>query len=107
MEKALEFPVLLRLIDERSIAFRAAVMSAPGLELQVPTCPEWTLLDLVAHLGEVHRFCAATVTPAPAATPPAKTAPEGAETPPREREALLAWSAASTQQLLGALREVG
>ena len=49
MEKTPEFAVLLRLIDERSTAFRAAVMSAPGLEPQVPTCPEWTLLDLVLH----------------------------------------------------------
>lgn len=60
-------PVLLRLIDERSIAFRAAVMSAPGLELQVPTCPEWTLLDLAQHLGAVHRKWAATVNAGPAA----------------------------------------
>ncbi|GAA4582661.1 hypothetical protein GCM10023194_18070 [Planotetraspora phitsanulokensis] len=50
MAKTLELPVLLRLIDERSVAFRAAVASAPSLEVQVPTCPEWTLLDLVQHL---------------------------------------------------------
>ena len=47
MAKTLEFPVLLRLIDERSVAFRAAVASAPSIDVQVPTCPEWTLLDLV------------------------------------------------------------
>ena len=107
MEKTLEFPVLLRLIDERSIAFRAAVMTAPGLELQVPTCPEWTLLDLVRHLGEVHRFWAAAVNAGPADAPPAESASEGAEAAPRERDALLAWSAASTRQLLDALREAG
>jgi uncharacterized protein (TIGR03083 family) len=103
----LEFAVLLRLIDERSTAFRAAVMSAPGLELQVPTCPEWTLLDLVQHLGEVHRFWAAALNAGPAAAPPAESAPQGAEAAPREREALLAWSAASTRQLLDTLREAG
>lgn len=43
MEKTLEFPELLRLIDERSTAFRAAVAAAPSLDVQVPTCPEWTL----------------------------------------------------------------
>ncbi len=107
MEKTLEFPVLLRLIDERSIAFRAAVMTAPGLELQVPTCPEWTLLDLVQHLGEVHRFWATAVNAGPADAPPAESAPQGAEAAPRERDALLAWSAASTRQLLDALREAG
>jgi hypothetical protein len=39
----LDFPVLLRLVDERSTAFRAAVASAPTLDMQVPTCPGWTL----------------------------------------------------------------
>ncbi|HEY6294386.1 MAG TPA: maleylpyruvate isomerase family mycothiol-dependent enzyme [Streptosporangiaceae bacterium] len=107
MEEALEFPVLLRLIDERSSAFRAAVASAPGLELKVPTCPEWTLLDLAQHLGAVHRKWAAIVSAAPAAAPPDESASEGAGTAPAEREPLLAWSAASTQLLLDALREAG
>jgi uncharacterized protein (TIGR03083 family) len=107
VEKTLEFPVLLRLIDERSTAFRAAVMSASSLESQVPTCPEWTLLDLVQHLGEVHRFWAAVVSLGSADTPPAESALEDVEAAPREREALLAWSAASTRQLLDALREAG
>lgn len=106
MARTLEFPVLLRLIDERSVAFRAAVASAPSLAVQVPTCPEWTLLDLVQHLGKGHRRWAATVTAGPADAP-AETASEGAPAAPREREALLAWSAASTEQLLGALRESG
>jgi len=107
VEDTLEFPVLLRLIEERSNAFRAAVISAPGLDLQVPTCPEWTLLDLVQHLGEVHRFWAAAVNAGPAAAPPAESPPENVEPAPREREALLAWSAASTRQLLDVLRETG
>jgi uncharacterized protein (TIGR03083 family) len=107
VEENLAFPVLLKLIDERSAAFRAAVASAPGLDVQVPTCPEWTLLDLVQHLGEVHRFWAAVVEAGPAAAPPAEPEPTGAEAAPREREALLAWSAASTRLLLDALRAAG
>ena len=105
MEKTLEFPDLLRLIDERSTAFRAAVASAPSLDVQVPTCPEWTLFDLVRHLGEGRRSWAATIAAGPAAT--AKSAAEGAPAAPREREALLAWSAESTERLLSALREAG
>jgi uncharacterized protein (TIGR03083 family) len=101
----LEFPDLLRLIDERSTAFRAAVASAPSLDVQVPTCPEWTLFDLVQHLGEGRRAWAATVAAGPDAT--AKSAPQGDPTAPREREALLAWLAASTEELLDALREAG
>ncbi|MFI9063888.1 maleylpyruvate isomerase family mycothiol-dependent enzyme [Streptomyces sp. NPDC053429] len=108
MEKNLEFPDLLRLIEERSIAFRAAVAAAPSLDAQVPTCPEWTLFDLVKHLGGGDRFWAAIVGAGPADAPPAEaTAARAALEVPREREALLAWLAASTQLLLSALREAG
>ena len=107
MQKTLEFPDLLRLIDQRSTAFRAAVSSAPNLDEQVPTCPEWTLFDLAQHLGEGRRRWAATVAAGPAAAGPVRSGPEGAPAAPREREALLAWLAASTQQLLDALREAG
>ncbi|WP_438364061.1 maleylpyruvate isomerase N-terminal domain-containing protein, partial [Streptomyces viridosporus] len=27
----------------------------PSRDVQVPPCPEWTLSDLVQHLGGVHR----------------------------------------------------
>ncbi|WP_406204238.1 maleylpyruvate isomerase N-terminal domain-containing protein [Kitasatospora sp. NBC_01560] len=104
MTTTLEFPALLRLIDERSTAFRAAIASAPSLDVQVPTCPEWTLFDLAEHIGSGRRDWAATVAAGPA---PAKTAAEGAPAAPREREALLAWLAESTEQLLDALREAG
>ncbi|WP_328719437.1 maleylpyruvate isomerase N-terminal domain-containing protein [Streptomyces sp. NBC_00247] len=104
MTTTLEFPVLLRLIDERSTAFRAAVASAPSLDVQVPTCPEWTLFDLARHIGEGRRDWAVTVAAGPA---PAKSTAEGAPAAPREREALLAWLARSTEQLLDALRKAG
>ncbi|WOX16424.1 maleylpyruvate isomerase family mycothiol-dependent enzyme [Streptomyces sp. N50] len=103
MTEILEFPVLLRLIDERSVAFRAAVASAPSLDAQVPTCPEWTLRDLVEHLGGVQRSWAAIVAAGPADARPDVTVSEA----PQERAALLAWSAESTEQLLGSLREFG
>ncbi|BFV59031.1 maleylpyruvate isomerase family mycothiol-dependent enzyme [Kitasatospora sp. CMC57] len=108
MEKNLEFPELLRLIDERSTAFRAAVAAAPGLDAPVPSCPGWTLFDLVKHLGGGDRFWAAIVGAGPADGPPAEAAAARAALElPREREALLAWAAASTQLLLSALREAG
>lgn len=107
MTTTLAFAALLRLIDERSVAFRAAIASAPSLDVAVPTCPDWTLFDLVQHLGGVHRRWAAIVTAGPAAAPPAQSAPGSAPAAPREREALLAWSAESTVQLLSALQEAG
>lgn len=103
MTEALDFPVLLRLIDGRAVAFRAAVASASNLQAQVPTCPVWTLWDLVQHLGNGQRRWAATVAAGPADAPPTQTAAEVTQ----ERDALLAWSAKSTQRLLGALRESG
>ncbi|MFJ4953036.1 maleylpyruvate isomerase family mycothiol-dependent enzyme [Streptomyces sp. NPDC088760] len=108
MEENLEFPDLLRLIDERSTAFRAVVAAAPGLDAQVPTCPGWTLFDLVKHLGGGDRFWAAIVGAGPADAPPAEAvAARAALEVPQEREALLAWLDASTQLLLGALRAAG
>ncbi|MFJ9458412.1 maleylpyruvate isomerase family mycothiol-dependent enzyme [Kitasatospora sp. NPDC101447] len=108
MEKNLEFPELLRLIDERSTAFRATVAAAPGLDAPVPSCPGWTLFDLVKHLGGGDRFWAAIVGAGPADAPPAEAAAARAALElPREREALLAWLDASTQLLLDALREAG
>ncbi|AGZ42549.1 maleylpyruvate isomerase family mycothiol-dependent enzyme [Actinoplanes friuliensis] len=103
MEKNLEFADLLRLMEERTTAFRAAVAAAPSLDAQVPTCPEWTLFDLVQHLGEGRRRWAGIVAAGPAdAQPPFSPPP-----PPREREALLDWFTASTEQLQTALREAG
>ena len=39
-----------------ALAERAA---AAGLTARVPTCPRWTVADLVAHQGMVHRWAAA------------------------------------------------
>ncbi|MFC7907368.1 maleylpyruvate isomerase family mycothiol-dependent enzyme [Streptomyces nigra] len=103
-----DFSGLLRLIDERSGAFRAAVASATDLEVPVPTCPEWTLFDLVQHLGGGDRFWAAIVGAGPAGGPPADAvAARAAIAVPREREALLEWLEESTELLLSALRDAG
>jgi uncharacterized protein (TIGR03083 family) len=105
--ETLEFSDLLRLIDERSAAFRTAVAAASSLDAQVPTCPEWTLFDLVQHLGVGRRKWAAIIAAGPADAPPDKSEWENGPAAPREREALLAWSAESTQALLDALRLAG
>ena len=41
-----------------ALAERAA---AAGLTARVPTCPRWTVADLVAHQGMVHRWAAANL----------------------------------------------
>ncbi|OJF15355.1 maleylpyruvate isomerase N-terminal domain-containing protein [Couchioplanes caeruleus] len=93
------YPALLDQIDERATAFREAVTAA-GLTAPVPGCPEWTVRDLTAHLGRVHRFWAATVAAGPADGPPSAEA-IGDTTPQPD---LLAWSAESTHLLMEALR---
>ncbi|MEV6603627.1 maleylpyruvate isomerase N-terminal domain-containing protein [Kutzneria sp. NPDC051319] len=103
METPLAFPDLLRLIDERSAAFRAAIAAAPDLGVTVPTCPEWTLLDLVHHMGQGRRFWAGIVAAGPSDVRPARPEVEV----PHEREAMLAWLADAAEQLLAALREAG
>jgi uncharacterized protein (TIGR03083 family) len=103
VEKTLEFAHLLRLMEERSTAFQAAVAAAPRLDVQVPTCPEWTLLDLVQHLVEGRHKWAATVAAGTADALAIVSAPVA----PREREAVLDWFAASVRELLDALREAG
>ncbi|MGW5668939.1 maleylpyruvate isomerase N-terminal domain-containing protein [Micromonospora sp. NPDC003776] len=107
MHKTLTFSDHLRLIDERSTAFCAAVAAAPSLDMQVPTHPERTLFDLVQHVGMGRRKAAAIVTAGPADAPPEESAWGGGTGAPREREALLAWWTESIEQLASALREAG
>ena len=38
---------------------------AAGLDAPVPTCPEWTVADLLGHIGRVHRWAAGNVDRAP------------------------------------------
>ncbi|MEU1072955.1 MULTISPECIES: maleylpyruvate isomerase family mycothiol-dependent enzyme [unclassified Streptomyces] len=104
MHKNLDFSDLLRLIDDRSTAFRAALAAAPSLDAPVPTCPGWTLFDLAQHLGDGRHAWAATVAAGPTAT--AKAAPESPAAP-RERAALLEWYTDSSRQLVDALRQAG
>ncbi|GAA1605388.1 MULTISPECIES: maleylpyruvate isomerase family mycothiol-dependent enzyme [Streptomyces] len=103
MTDSLQYSALLQLIDERSAAFRSAVAAAPGLDAPVPSCPEWTLFDLVHHLGTGQRWWAAIVAAGPAEAPPAK----GAAEPPRDLDTLLAWYDDSHELLLNTLREAG
>lgn len=55
-----EFETFGTAIGVASTALRANAMAA-GLEAPVPTCPGWTVLDLVAHQGMVHRWAGATL----------------------------------------------
>jgi len=107
VQRLLAFPDHLRLIDERSAAFRAAVAAAPSLDALMPTSPERTLFDLVQQVGMGRRKSAAIVAAGPADAPPEKSAWDDGMGAPREREALLAWWTESVERLTSALREAG
>ncbi|MFI0219082.1 maleylpyruvate isomerase family mycothiol-dependent enzyme [Streptomyces lydicus] len=96
------FEDLLALLQDRSAALRSSAAGSPDLDVRVPTCPDWSLRDLVEHLIEVHRFWAAAVMAGPSEKPP--TVAPANDTLSAD---LLARSAAATQELIAALRTAG
>lgn len=102
-----DFPELLRLLDERSGAFLALVAAAPDLDVPVPTCPGWTLFDLVQHVGQGRTRWATIVAVGPSDERPAGTAPADGADAPRDRDALQAWLADSVAELDAALLDAG
>lgn len=51
-------------IETQASSLRSAALKA-GPDAPVPTCPEWTVLDLVRHVAEVHTWAAQAVVTAP------------------------------------------
>jgi uncharacterized protein (TIGR03083 family) len=100
--ETVSFPAALVLINDRSDALRAAAAAA-GLTARVPGCPDWTVADLVAHLGEVQLFWAADVAADSATSPPDEEMVGDRE----PRGDLLQWSADATARLLAALKDAG
>ena len=96
------FEDLLTLVEDRSAALRSSVAASPGLDVRVPSCPGWSLRNLVEHLTDVHRFWTAAVTAGPSEKPPTV-----APTDDTLSADLLARSAAATQGLIAALRSAG
>src|ERR1700748_809046 len=43
---------------EASTAGLAEILAEHGQDLPIPTCPEWTLRQLVTHVGRAHRWAA-------------------------------------------------
>lgn len=100
--QTLSFTDMLALIEDRSDALRAAAAQA-GLAARVPSCPDWSVSDLVTHLGEVQLFWAADVAAGPSVAPPDEET-VGDREPHGD---LLTWSADATSKLVAALREAG
>jgi uncharacterized protein (TIGR03083 family) len=88
-------------VIESSAAHLVSRARRAALESAVTTCPEWTLADLVAHQGMVHRWAAAQLrldqTPVP-------SHPEFLTSVPRSQ--LLEWFAVGVRELMETLRTV-
>ncbi|GDY29495.1 maleylpyruvate isomerase family mycothiol-dependent enzyme [Gandjariella thermophila] len=88
----MEYAVFVEQIRVQSEALRAAAVKV-GPDARVPTCPEWTVKDLVAHIARVHVLAAAGVRTAPDAERPSP-APG-----PEDWDELLAWWADREREL--------
>jgi uncharacterized protein (TIGR03083 family) len=81
-----------------SAAFADAVASCP-LSAPVPSCPDWTVEDLVFHLGAVHRFWGEVVSRR-------LTSPGEVEEPPRPGpDQIVAWAGEQAAGLRAVLEE--
>ncbi len=83
----------------------AAVATAAGLEAAVPTCPRWTVRDVLAHVGGVHRWAAAHV--AGARSEPLSSEERRAAFRAPPDGSLLDWYAAGHTALVAVLRDAG
>jgi len=72
-----------------------------GLEARVPTCPEWTVRDLVAHQGMVHRWAAALLS----GERPADDVVAGYEAQGRASEDPVAWLSRGVDGLVRSLAD--
>ena len=91
---------ILQFIESESAA-AAATIAPAALGARVPSCPDWSLTDLIWHLGRVQRFWATTVYAG-------DVAPEfpAHSDPPDNAADLESWFRASTRELLDALQAV-
>ncbi|MFI6321947.1 maleylpyruvate isomerase family mycothiol-dependent enzyme [Nonomuraea sp. NPDC050556] len=89
----------LERFDEEATRFVALITGA-DLTTPVPTCPGWTLADLVTHLGQVHRWAEHTVRTHATSRPSFR---EAAPEPPPGTD-LPGWLASGIEPLKATLR---
>jgi uncharacterized protein (TIGR03083 family) len=80
VSEPLPFDRCLQVIERAGSALGRQAAAA-GLQAPVPTCPTWSIADLVAHQGMVHRWADAQLrldpTPVPSETDVLRTVPAG------------------------------
>jgi uncharacterized protein (TIGR03083 family) len=96
------FEEYIAVLRTQADAFTAGARGAP-LDRQVPSCPDWTVADLAAHLGRHHRWVTANVGREPADGP----APRRDQGSPPESAAVIAWITEGADALAERLGTVG
>ena len=84
-------------------ALADVVGGAPDIAAGVSACPGWTVADLAAHTGNIHRWATAIVATRAAARPPFPVV----ESPWSSADGWAAWLASGGRPLLDALRSAG
>ena len=82
----------------------AETLAGANLAMQVPSCPEWTLRQLVEHVGRAHRWVTAIVTRRRTTAPDFDTLNVLA---PADADGLCRWLADGAAELAEAIRSVG
>lgn len=72
---------------------------------RVPTCPDWTLRQLLTHVGRGHRWATAIVRERPGAPIDPRTVPDGRQ--PTDPAQALGWLRESAASVLDAVAETG
>ncbi|MEO3742762.1 maleylpyruvate isomerase family mycothiol-dependent enzyme [Plantactinospora sp. B5E13] len=78
--------------------FEAAITEASP-DLRVPSCPDWTVTDLIHHLGSVYQWVRGVVGRGNTGVPDRRTVPEGLPTGP----AAVEWWRTEYDQLMAVL----
>jgi uncharacterized protein (TIGR03083 family) len=90
---------------EASTAGLAEIVAEYDQSLPIPTCPEWTLRQLVTHVGRAHRWAAEIARTRSEVFIPFREVPDGKL--PDDRAGQRAWLQAGAARIVGAVREAG
>jgi uncharacterized protein (TIGR03083 family) len=83
------------------------ILQGADLSVTVPTCPDWTLAQLVRHIGGNHRTLETAVRTGTAIEDPGKQVPDVAGPDGDDPLVLTAWLADASVRLARTLREAG
>jgi uncharacterized protein (TIGR03083 family) len=90
---------------EASTAGLAEILAEHDQSLPIPTCPEWTLRQLVTHVGRAHRWAAEITRTRSEVFIPFREVPDGKL--PDDRAEQLRWLRAGATLVVDAVREAG